>query len=391
MLQEQDLEALFSKYLHGKATRQELEDLLGIYAMDEAADALRALIYAEFAQPEELPLEARQLDALDRVGNNLAQRIQVSKQRVRRLYGMYTAAAMLLLVGSFGFFKFFTNPTIQNTELSQAAILPGDDRAILVLEDGTAINIDKDTNAEATQAFVFVDKDGMLTLDSKDLPAKVEAGERTLSTPVGGQLAVLLADGTKVWLNAASSITFPTTFDQKDRRVAITGEVYFEVAKRVGQPFSVQVAQQTVRVLGTHFNINAYPERKSVQTSLFEGSVEVAAGNKVLRLKPGQTALWRAENNGLEVTQGLGEDALLAWKNGMFCFDKTHIGEIMHVLSRWYAVEVVFDQADYSSSFFTGMVSKKDNIEQVLDVLRASKELDFTVQGKKVIVFKRKL
>lgn len=389
MLQEQELAALFSKYLSGKASRMELEALLDLYAMDNMADSLSDLIYAELAQSDEIQLEARQLLAVNRVGDRLAQHIAQRKTRMRRLYIIYAAAALLLLGGAFSFLRLALLPDAQLEEFNSLAISSGTDKAILQLEDGTTINIDKDSSTLAQQPFVFTDKDGMLTLDSKDLPAKLGAGERTLSTPVGGQLAVLLADGSKVWLNAASSITFPINFDKQNRRVAITGEVYFEVAKQAGQAFTVQVAQQTVKVLGTHFNINAYPEHKSVQTSLFEGSVEVAAGNKVLRLKPGQCALWQADKNGLNMESGIDQEALLAWKNGMFCFNQTHIVEIMHVLSRWYAVEVVFEQADYKDCFFTGMISKKEHIVQVLEVLKASNELNFSIDGNKVKVLRK--
>lgn len=387
---ETKLKELFSKYLAGQASASELSQLLDYFQEENDTEQLRYLILDELEKEQELPVTAAQQAVLGRVSVALYDHVQQSRRKIRKLYwSVSTAAAILLCVGVWiGLREVDLKDGLVDTE--QLAILPGEDKATLVLEDGSVIALDGNTDIEGKESLVFKDSGGMLTFSTASLPAQDQGETRTVRTPKGGQFAVVLADGTKVWLNAESSITFPTQFNQKIRQVDITGEAYFEVAKQEDKPFLVHTRQQTVKVLGTHFNINAYPERGRVQTSLLEGRVAVLAGGRQIYLHPGEMSLWDEKKGGLDVEKIIGIENLLAWKDGMFSFDNSNITEIMQMLSRWYDIDVTFEKADYSDCVFDGMVPKKENIEQVLKILSVSQQLQFDVKGRKVIVSRLK-
>ncbi|SMG51233.1 FecR family protein [Sphingobacterium psychroaquaticum] len=383
---EVNLKELFSRYVAGKASADELSYLLDLFQQEEDSVLLRALILEELENEEQLSLTTHQHAILDRVSVVLHQNIHRRKALMRKLYIGWSAAAVLLMTGLWIGYKWMSSgPSILNST-EEVAIVPGADKATLVLEDGRVIVLDSNTNIEGKEKFVFADSGGMMTFSSACLPAPEKGQSRTVQTPKGGQFAILLADGSKVWLNAESSITFPTQFDQSKRSVEITGEVYFEVAKDQSKPFLVHTRQQTIQVLGTHFNVNAYRERKVVQTSLLEGSVAVLAGGKKVRLYPGQMSLWNQDGGGLNVETIPDMENLLAWKDGMFYFDNSNIKEIMLVLARWYNVEFVFEEGDYSNCVFDGMISKKESINQVLKILGASQQLSFEIMGNKIVV-----
>ncbi|MFD2553513.1 FecR family protein [Sphingobacterium tabacisoli] len=386
MKQETNLKELFSKYLAGRASSSELLQLLDHFQEENDSTYLRNLILAEFEGEEDAPIASEQV-ILSRVSVALHDRIRGARRKVKRIYwSIGTAAAVLLCVGGWLGLHYGDSESVSSDSM-YSTILPGDDRAILHLEDGRVLDLDSLVDDDARDLFLTKDSGGMMTFNTEDLPAsQKDIGKRTLSTPRGGQFAVVLADGTKVWLNAESSITFPTQFDKGTRSVEITGEVYFEVAKKQGQPFIVQARQQTITVLGTHFNINAYPDQHIVKTSLIEGRVAVSAGGRQVELRPGQMCLWNEKQGGLGVDNIPDLGSLLAWKEGMFSFDNSNIREIMQTLSRWYDVDVAFEKGDYSDCVFGGMVPKKENIDQVLRILSASQQLTFDIKERRVLV-----
>ncbi|MDR2283864.1 MAG: FecR domain-containing protein, partial [Sphingobacterium sp.] len=326
---ETNLKELFSKYLAGQASSSELLQLLDHFQEEKDSVYLRNLILAELEKEGDTGIADQEV-ILSRVSVALHDRIRGGQRKVKHLYwSIGPAAAVLLCVGAWlGLRDGDSDPG--STGAMYAAILPGDDRAILQLEDGRILDLDSLVDGEARDAYLSKDSGGMMTFNTDYLPAtQKEAGQRTLSTPRGGQFAVVLADGTRVWLNAESSISFPTQFDEGTRRVAITGEAYFEVAKKQGQPFIVQARQQTVRVLGTHFNVNAYADRHTVTTSLLEGRVAISAGGREVELRPGQMSVWNEAKGGLGVERMPDPENILAWKEGVFSFDNTNITEIM--------------------------------------------------------------
>jgi transmembrane sensor len=205
----------------------------------------------------------------------------------------------------------------------------------------------------------------------------------TLSTPRGGQYQVVLSDGSKVWLNAASSLHFPTSFTGNQRVVELTGEAYFEVTKNKKKPFFVKVGDMQVKVLGTHFNINAYSDESSIKTSLLEGSVKIAKGKVTGLLNPGEQAVLDNQNDKVEIKK-VNMDEVMAWKNGIFQFDGADLTTIMRDISRWYNVEIVYD-GEEPMRRFEGKISRTAQLSDVLKILALS-NVKFIVVGNKIIV-----
>jgi ferric-dicitrate binding protein FerR (iron transport regulator) len=194
---------------------------------------------------------------------------------------------------------------------------------------------------------------------------------------------VVLADGTKVWLNAASSLYYPTAFTGRERRVEFHGEAYFEVAKNAAQPFIVTTNKSEIKVLGTHFNINAYENEQAVKTTLLEGAVQVSTDTKTAVLKPGEQAIVSGKDPAIHVMQ-TDTDAAIAWKNGWFLFDKADIETIMKQLERWYDVEVMY-AGEISKDHYTGQVPRNAKLSEVLKMLELS-QTHFKIDGKKITV-----
>jgi ferric-dicitrate binding protein FerR (iron transport regulator) len=211
-----------------------------------------------------------------------------------------------------------------------------------------------------------------------------------MTTPKGRQFQVTLPDGTNVWLNAASSVRYPTSFTGNERRVEVTGEAYFEVVKNAAKPFIVEVNNKAaVEVLGTSFNINAYGDERSVRATLLSGSIRVgvpfAGRKKAVVLAPGQ----QAEVAGTQITVAENQDAdkILAWKNGLFNFDGADLEEVMRQLERWYNIEVVYENG-IPHTRFIGEMSRQIALTDLLDILKRT-EVDFRVEGRKLIVLNK--
>jgi ferric-dicitrate binding protein FerR (iron transport regulator) len=210
-----------------------------------------------------------------------------------------------------------------------------------------------------------------------------------ISTPRGGQYEVLLPDGSRVWLNAASSLRFPTSFSGESRNVSLKGEAYFEVAKNPAMPFKVSVDREEgepmeVEVLGTHFNIMGYNDEISINTTLIEGAVKVRQGKTTTLLSPFQQAQTNKEGISHVVSDSDVEKAI-AWKNGFFDFEDDDISVIMRQLSRWYDVDVHFE-GPVSKDHYVGAIRRQSNISKVLDMLQAIGGVRFAVEGKNVTV-----
>jgi transmembrane sensor len=205
----------------------------------------------------------------------------------------------------------------------------------------------------------------------------------TISTPRGGQYQLMLADGSKVWLNAASSLRFPASFVGKERKVELLGEAYFEVAKNAKMPFKVKVNGMEVEVLGTHFNINSYENESTIRTTLLEGSVKINKNNSSSLLKPGQQAQMNKAGE-IKIINDADVEEAIAWKEGKFQFDRADIHDIMRQLTRWYDVDVEYKGT--VSSHFGGTISRDVNLSQVLNMLHLTGEVKFQVEDRKVVV-----
>jgi transmembrane sensor len=267
--------------------------------------------------------------------------------------------------------------------------VPGGNVALLTLSDGSTITLDSAQNgilARQGNSSVTKLKNGQLayqTLDGKPAVAL----SNTLTTPRGGQYRLVLPDGSEVWLNAASSITYPTVFSGKERTVRITGEAYFEIVQKAGMPFKVivnaPIGEQDIEVLGTHFNVKAYSDESAITTTLLEGRVQLHSKGAATLLSPGQQGTQQADGN-IRMNPHADGEAAIAWKNGLFHFEQTDIQEVMRQLARWYNVEVVFE-GRITDEKFDGEITRNSNLTEVLRILQFS-NVHFRVDNNKVTV-----
>lgn len=310
-------------------------------------------------------------------------------------------AALILMFSAVGFY-FFNNKNFSGNQQAQNAsvqsiITPGGNKAVLTLDNGTAINLEDAKNGQlANEAGTTVTKtqSGQLVYENQQDQAvgtTAVAHINTLTTPRGGQYQVNLPDGTKVWLNAASSLKFPSTFSGlNQRKVELSGEAYFEVAKiNMPQklPFIVVSGKQEVEVLGTHFNINAYEDESNTKTTLLEGAVKVSMAGRShnVILKPGQEAVLTADNF---VVQQADLEKSIDWKSNKFIFKNESLEGIMRKISRWYDVEVVYAGSVPKQETFSGTLSRFDRVEQVLHRLELTGEVSFKIKGRRITVVK---
>jgi ferric-dicitrate binding protein FerR (iron transport regulator) len=220
-------------------------------------------------------------------------------------------------------------------------------------------------------------------------PVKGAVTYNTMTTPKGRQFQLVLPDGSKVWLNAASSLRYPTVFAGNERTVEVTGEAYFEVARNATKPFVVKVGHETeVQVLGTHFNINSYKDEANINTTLLEGSVRVLNKGKKALLKPGQSAQVAMQANqtaGIKIVNDVDMEKVMAWKNGLFNFQDASLQEVMHQLERWYDIEVVYEKGAPEIEF-VGKMERSLSLSEVLRGLQIS-EVHFRIeQGRRLVV-----
>lgn len=339
---------------------------------------------------EYLQTERRNLQA--RVNSHLSMKNGESG-KLRRLWKRIAVAASIVgVLFVAGYFisreirksEVNTSDTAQNLAHDVAA--PDKNRAMITLADGSTIYLDSTDNGElVNQHGVKV----MKTEDGRIIYETTNDGQQTvlyntLSNPRGSKVqALVLDDGTKVWLNAASSITYPTAFIGNERKVTMTGEAYFEVTKSKNMPFIVSVEDAEVQVLGTHFNIMAYKEENAVKTTLLEGSVRFVSGNNASLLKPGQQSQLTKDGQ-VNVISGVDVDEVMAWKNGLFYFKNADIETVMRQLSRWYDVDIQY-QGEIKPKKFGGEIQRDLNLSEVLEGLKET-GIHFRIEGKKLIV-----
>ncbi|SEM83526.1 FecR protein [Mucilaginibacter gossypiicola] len=369
---------------------QDIEDLIERYNSGMTTPAENALVeswYLKYKHSDpylsQEQLEEDQKESLDKLLNEIqggAKRIQLSRWAI--------AASILFFMAVGGYFFSINNNSsrqIAAVKPQKYDVAPGGNKAILTLGDGSTIVLNSAKIGKlARQDNIIIKKaaDGQISYNdvSGSHTSKSEV-YNTAATPQGGQYQFILADGTKVWLNASSTIKYPVVFNAKERRVELTGEAYFEVAHNAKKPFKVISNGQTVEVLGTHFNINAYNDEQAVKTTLLEGSVKVSAGKVSNIIKPGQQA--RFDHGSIDV-MNVDPDEVVAWKNGFFFFEDNNIQEVMRQLSRWYGVEIKYE-GQLPSRRFSGEISRNVNLSQILDIL-SFKQIHYKIDGKTIIV-----
>ncbi|WP_422662144.1 FecR family protein [Pedobacter sp. UBA5917] len=308
------------------------------------------------------------------------------------LWQKITVAASVLVVLALGSYFFLLKKQDNGNivSIANAHIKPGGNKAILTLADGKQVSLtDAKTGILGIKELSFVNKatDGKVVYEAN---GNNQISYNTISTPRGGQFQVVLPDGSNVWLNAESSITFPTQFVGNTRSVSITGEAYFEVVHQVDKPFKVSSANQTVEVLGTHFNINTYLDEPLTKTTLLEGKIKLVKGAYSKMLVPGEQAETETHNNNAKIAVKTSPDIeqVVAWKNGIFKFKNTSFKEVLRQVSRWYDVKVEYEK-EIPDRLFSGEITRNVNLSDVLEILSYLK-INFKIkqspQGSTIIV-----
>jgi transmembrane sensor len=301
------------------------------------------------------------------------------------------AVVFLLAAAAYLLFQHGNNgqQKLANTGAQTPDIAPGRQGAILTLSNGRQVLLDSLGNGlVATQNGTKVTmEEGRLTY-AKDQARTAEVLFNTMTTPRGRKFQLLLPDGTKVWLNAASTLTYPTAFTGRERRVSITGEAYFEVAKNAGMPFKVTINDRTeIDVLGTNFNVNAYTDEVSTNTTLLEGSVQVTNSRDKIVLKPGQQASVSSHDpssSGINVRTAHIEK-VMAWKNDLFDFDGATLVEVMNQISRWYDMEIVYEKG-VPAFEFGGKIRRDLTLANLLKFLEGAGVHFRIEEGRRLVV-----
>lgn len=334
--------------------------------------------------------EMRQYNAVS-AWQQVQPKMKVGRSAGRRR--MAAAAVIALLLGSayLAHYKVSNRDKVvsSTTGPSRAGdVPPGGIKATLILANGSSLQLGNRKDSTFRQGASMVVQQPQGSIAYNPTAEKTETLQyNTLITPRGGEYSLVLADGTRVWLNAASSLRYPTAFAAGQRNVQLAGEAYFEVAPGL-HPFTVSVGQMEVKVLGTHFNVNAYPDETAVATTLLEGKVRVSYGpdeNHSLMIEPGEQA--RLGRNGqISLVKDADVDEVMAWKNGLFVFHNDDLPSIMRRLARWYNVDVEYENGHIPAIHFTGAVRRQENISKILKMLELTGGTRYSIDGNRIIV-----
>lgn len=351
---------------------------------DQIEDVKRTIIMMAKVSQEKLR---------DKHFNELEQRIAgypaVSINKKSFAIAWMAAAAMLIIVAAAGLLYHQHNKHVNNNVIARKQeIKPGSNKAILTLANGQKVVLTDSTSGEiAMQAGIKITKTAKGQI-IYELPAGIVTSNRppeynNIEAPTGGQWEVILPDRSKVWLNARSSLTYPTYFAGNERKVKLIGEAYFEIAHNKEMPFRVVSKTQTVQVLGTHFNIMAYEDEQIIKTTLLEGSVKISDGGRERILVPGEQA--QVSNAALKVTSDVDLEDVISWKSGYFKFNES-LESIMRKISRWYNVEIDYTGNIDPSQRFGGKISRYKNLASALKIMELTGNVHFKIQGRRVIV-----
>tara|TARA_R110002124_G_scaffold82858_2_gene217341 strand:+ start:631 stop:1821 length:1191 start_codon:yes stop_codon:yes gene_type:complete len=380
---------LISRYLKGELSVEELAQLREWAHADHKNQAMLEGLENGETLEKELAFYAS-VDK-DSAWRKLTHTLKENpEQRTKPLMRYWRYAAAIMVMGVFLYATFELAYKRKSSQISKVEVpplrndlLPGGDKATLTLSDGLVIALEdmRDGTVKEENGIRISKNNGQIAYEIINIESPGEVYYHTIRTPVGGQYHVVLPDGSKVWLNSESSLHFPTVFRGTERVVDLAGEGYFEIAKNPEMPFLVHTEKTNVKVLGTHFNLMAYPNELFSQTTLLEGSVEVSDGVQNKTLKPGQQAFI---GGGISIKK-VNPDEAIAWKNGYFLFESEDLKTILRQLRRWYGFEIVNDEL-VPNKHFTAYISRNNTLSQVLKMLEMSGELKFKIDGKKLYI-----
>ena len=376
-MKESNARTLLEKYAAGKCTPEEMVMIESWYLQkkDEAGIGLS---------------EDERLTDMAAVRESLLREIKPTRKRVFNLWLRTAAAASVIITLSIGYLYVKRRPQAQNENIVKNDIAPGGYKAILTLSNGKQIDISNATKGQlALQGTNLISKtaDGQITYRDKapaNDPATGATGYNTLKTPPGGQYQVLLSDGTRVLLNAKSSLTYPAKFSGGERLVNLSGEAYFEVKHNSKQPFRVMARGQLIEDIGTQFNVNSYQDEPVAKTTLVEGSIKVIANRQSKILIPGQQAIFKGDQ--LLLAKDVDLDEAISWKEGYFNFNTETLETAMNNISRWYDVEIEYKNNALRTMPLGGTISKYKSVSQVLKKMELTGAIHFKLIGRKIIV-----
>lgn len=370
---------LLNRFYDQTASEQEKADLMAALREGEPEEALLDELIDRHTAEDALPVT--EADALYQ---HILAQLPAEKARIKYLpprKWWWAAAAALLLLGSTLYF-FTSSPAPTQLSAIKTDVPPGTSKAVLTLADGTQVALDSSGKQFIQQG--ISQSDGELKYDMK--LAGNDISYNVLTTPRGGQFRLVLPDNSAVWLNAASSIRYPTAFNGKERNVTVTGEVYFEVAPLARQPFRVSLPSGvSVEVLGTNFNVNAYTEENRIQTTLTDGRIQVVQGSDKVLLSPGQQAVSDPAGTRVKTLTPATLSQVLAWKNGVFDFENMDLEEAMRQVARWYDIQVIY-KGPVPHRVFGGQLSRNLHLSDIVEVMRMMKVNVHIEEGRRLVV-----
>jgi len=373
---------LLEKFVAGTATPSEESELHAWYRQLNLSKEDNVPILLKESEKEQLKRKMLR-DMLKQIGSQSPGKVIPFYKKKEFIRKIAVAAIFFIVAASI---LFIYNPRKQShvviaQNILKEDIAPGHNGAILHLSNGKTIALDSTGDGVIAQqgGLKIVKKDGKLSYIGKS--DKVVYND--IVTARGQQWELELPDGTKVWLNAASSIHYPLSFKGKERLVKITGEAYFEVVHNSAQPFKVQVGNVQIEDIGTTFNVNAYSDEPLTKTTLVDGSVKVSTGNNTKLLTPGQQAITQ-ENNSIQIKKNVNVEEVISWKNGQIRFENEDLQTIMRQISRWYNVDITY-QDNIPNKIFNGGISRKSNLSELLKILEFE-GVHFTQKGRNIIV-----
>lgn len=382
-MENNNIEELFKKFIEETITEQELSHLYNFFQDEKNQEELEALLSTYYSGDSSVSsaLDVRAGVVKDLAWHGIQEQVDMRRaskyKKISWWKGVAAAAGLLLILScGFYFYKEFVRNRQFASEVASLDIPPGTNRATLTASDGKVYQLN------GAKEEIVVDKESIHYKDGDILSAKDSIRQVTLSTPRGGQYRVTLSDGTRVWLNAASSLSYPTVFNGKDRSVSLNGEAYFEVAHNASQPFIVHTTDQEVKVLGTSFNVNCYKDEDRTMTTLVTGSVrlESKGAAKTLQLHPGEQAVLDKANFDVAVVD---VSLYTAWKDGDFRFKATPLREVLHQIERWYDLDVDYTGVPEDIKIHAS-IRRDKKLSTVLHALEKIGDLKFEVKGRNI-------
>jgi transmembrane sensor len=380
------LREIAKKYLEGTSSQEENDELHAYYNHVNGEET--ESIVSDYATDNELFGQQMLADLQHRIKQNISEKKYTPKPLSKIFFIYWKVAAAMIILSSLVVFYFNSNnkkPVIAYASHDDIQP-PVSSRATITLGNGEKIYLDSVTNG------IFANQGAVELVKLQDGTFAYQKGTgepqqvlfNTLFNPFGSRVAAItLSDGTKVWLNAGSSLTYPAAFSGKERKVSIEGEAYFEVAHDPSLPFKVRNGETEVTVLGTHFNVNAYKDEPGIDVTLIEGKVAVSRNNKTQKLSPGQQATI-PRNGDILFSASVDIEQVMAWKNGAFSFKGSDIQNIMRQIARWYNVDIEY-KGEIKERFYVEM-DRNTNVSNVFKILAATGGVHFDIKKNKIIV-----